>query len=386
MRTRCSRYMLGVIGLSLLFSFYLSPFVYGEEKLIMGITTCVTGTTAETGVLIQQGVKTAIAQINDAGGINGCKVEAVIMDDQLEKVQCVNNFKKLVGLKDIFVIGTTSTGNCIATNPLAKHFKIVQMTGSSIGSFQMNDWIFRSTAPDAITVPFLLKGMKEKFGIKSIGCFYDYKDDWSVLCLPIYSKVVKELKLETPLAPQSIGRGDSDFSAQLTKMKEANLDAIFMPVQVREGALINKQARGLGIKSIFCGTSGYINANALLAAGEAGDGTVGVFTFHRDSKRAASKEFYKKFDELFPGKQVAGYDCPTWHDAFMLAAEAGRRAKIKPPITEEQRIRVRDEWAKIKDYEAATGTFSYDGPGDALPRDLLLVRFSLEKKDFILLE
>jgi len=386
MRKMYFKNMAVIIGMLVAVAFGLSSLAYGEDKLMMGVTTCVTGTTAESGVEIVHGIKTAIAQINSEGGINGYKVDVEILDDQLEKVQTVNNFKKLAGIKDIFVIGTTSTGNCIAANPLAKVYKMPHMSGSTIGAWKMNEWFFRATAPDTITVPYLLKAMKEKFHVKSIACFYDYKDDWSVLCLPVYLKTVKELGLETPLPPQSIGRGDSDFSAQLTKIKEANVDAIFMPVQVREGTLINKQARGLGIKSMFCGTSGYINSNALAAAGEAGDGTIGVFTFHRASKRPGSKKFYKKYDELFPGLKVAGYDNPCWYDATMLAAEAARNAKIKLPVTEGERTRVRDEWCKIKNYDGATGIFTFDGPNDPLPRDLLLVRFNLQKKDFDLIE
>lgn len=359
---------------------------YAAEKLVMGLTTCVTGTVAESGAEIIRGAKTAIAIINESGGLNGEPVNLEILDDQLEKVQSVNNFRSLVQMKNIFVIGTSSTGTSIACNPLAERFKITQVTGSSIGPWKMNEWIFRTTLPDTVTVPFLLKAMKGRLGIKTIGMMWDYKDDWSALCKPIFTNAAKDLGLETPLEPQSYGRGDSDFSAQLSKLKAANVDAIFMPAQVREGSLIVKQARGLGIKSIFCGTSGYISVTGLSAAGEAADGVIAVSVFHPSSKKPGAEKFFRKFRELFPDHKVGSYLDPCWYDAYMLAAEAAKRANIKAPVTEKDRIRVRDEWAKIKGWEGASGIFNYEGPGDPLQREGVLIRFSAKDKDFKLIE
>ena len=62
--------------------------------------------------------------------------------------------------------------------------------------------------------------------------------------------------------PLSYARGDSDFSAQLRKLKKANPDFIVMPAQVREGSLSIKQARSLGITCRFGGTSGWISVAA----------------------------------------------------------------------------------------------------------------------------
>ena len=89
---------------------------------------------------------------------------------------------------------------------------------------------------------------------------------------------------------------------------------------------------------------------------------------------------------MYPGEKVGGYLAPTWYDAYMLACIAAREAKVTPPVTEEDRIAVRDAHAKIKGYEGASGTFSYEGPGDPLPRDGFLVIFNAKTKNFDLLE
>ena len=388
MATRYFKYMSVTIGLMIIGIFLLTPVAQAGDKLVIGHTYPITGTTAESGLEIVRGSKTAVAEVNEAGGINGIPLDYVVMDDQLEKVQAVNNFRKLAGMKNVFAVGASSTGTGIACRTVAERHKVIQINGSSLGTWPkgLGEWVYRTTMPDAVTVPALLKAIKEKYGVKTIGMMWDYKDDWSGLCKPIYAKAVKDLGLTAPIEPQSFGRGDSDFSAQLTKLKSANVDAIFMPVQVREGSLVVKQARGLGIKAIFCGTSGYISITGLSAAGDAADGVLGVTVFHPSSKRPGSVRFYKKFKELYPKEKVGSYLEPTWYDAVALAAEAARRANIKPPVTEEDRIKVRDEFGKIKGWVGASGTFTYDGPGDPAPRDMTLIRFNAKTKEFDVVE
>lgn len=366
--------------------FLFSPSVYAKDKLSMGLTGALTGTVAGSWPDIFGGAKTAEARINESGGINGTMVELLTLDDQQEKVQSVNNFKKFAEMKNMFVIVGCSTGTTQAMIPLAERYKMPLVGGAALGPLKFNDWTFRAPLPDQITVPYMFKAMKAKFGIKSIGMMYDYKDDWSVLCIPLYKKAASDAGLETPIAPQSYGRGDSDFSAQLTNLKAANVDAILLPAMIREGSLIIKQGRGLGVKSIFCGTSGVISIEGLSAAGDAADGVVAITVFHPSSKRPGAVSFYKKFQELNPGGKVGSYLVPCFHDAFMLAAEAARRAKIKTPVTEKDRIKMRDEWAKINGFEGASGIFTFEGPGEPLPRDGILIRFSAKDKDFQLIE
>jgi len=375
-----------IVLLSTIMIFLFSFDLYAQDKLLMGVTGSITGVTAGTWPEVWAGCKTAEAIINESGGINGTKVEIVALDDQLEKVQSVNNFKKFAGMKNMLVVVGGGTGVTQAMVPLAERFKLCLVGGAALGPLKFNDWTFRIPIPDQITIPFMFKAMKAKYGIKTVGMMYDYKDDWSVNCIPTYKKAASDNGLETPIAPQSFGRGDTDFSAQLTNLKTANLDAILLPAMIREGSIIIKQGRGLGLKSIFCGTSAVISIEGLSAAGDAADGVVAVTIFHPSSKKPGAVTFYKKFQELFPGEKVKSYVVSCNYDSLILAAEAARRAKIKPPVTEKDRIRMRDEWAKIKGFEGASGIFTFEGPGDPLPRDGILVRYSAKDKNFHLID
>ena len=391
-KIQTGKYLLfGILTMTIL-SFMCFPCGAGEllksPTMIIGHTAPETGNVSETMREAKRGMYVALAEINETGGINGHRVDAMWIDDRLEKVAAVSNFRKLATVKNVFCIAVSSTGTGLACKPLAERFKTIQINGSSLGSWPggLGEWCYRTTMPDSSTIPFLLKSMRDKFGVKKVGVMYDYADDWSVLCLPIIKKACKDFGLTMVTEPLSYARGDSDFSAQLRKLKKANPDFIVMPAQVREGSLIIRQARSLGITCRFGGTSGWISVAGLSAAGDAADGVIGVDAFHRTSKRPGAVRFYKRFKKMYPNEAVGGYLAPTWYDAYMLACIAARNAKVIPPVTEEDRIAIRDAHGKIKGYEGASGTFNYEGPGDPLPRDGFLIVFNAKTKDFDLLE
>ena len=85
MATKYFKYMSVTIGLMIIGIFLLTPVAQAGDKLVIGHTYPITGTTAESGLEIVRGSKTAVAEVNEAGGINGIPLDYVVMDDQLEK-------------------------------------------------------------------------------------------------------------------------------------------------------------------------------------------------------------------------------------------------------------------------------------------------------------
>ncbi len=382
------------LWISMIFSLVLtmpgfSAVQAGEEPIKFGVILALSGTIADTGVETKRGMLTAVDVVNeDWGGVNGHPIELVFEDDANVKTQSTAVFRKLAGRKDILAITISSTGCSMACSPLAERYKIAAISPWSIGSWPggFNAWTFRDTIPDTAAVPALMMAAKEKFGIKRCGMMFDYTDDWSVQGVPIFRNACKAAGIEIPLSPQSYARGDTDYSAQLTNIKVADVDGIFMPAQVREGSLIVSQSRKLGVKARFLGTSGYISTQGLCQAGEAAEGTLAVLAFHPQSKKAAYKTFYAKFKKKYPKEEVHSYCDVCGYDVILLLANAVKNAGIKPPITEEKRKALRDALASTSGFEGATGTFNYKGSGDALPRAGVLVTFDAKTCTFKVVE
>lgn len=360
-----------------------------KEPIKFGVILALTGTISDTGAATRRGMLTAVDEVNEGwGGVNGYLIALEFEDDANVKTQSTAVFRKLADQKDILAITLSSTGCSMACSPLAERYKIAGISPWSIGAWPggFNEWTFRNTIPDTASVPVLMKAAKEKFGIKRCAMMFDYTDDWSVQCIPTFRSACEAAEIIIPLAPQSYSRGDTDYSAQLTKIKDANVDAIFMPAQVREGSLIVSQSRKLGVNARFLGTSGYISTQGLCQAGEAAEGTLGVQTFHPGSKKKAWVNFQSRFKKKYPNEKVHGYYDVTGYDAILLYADAARRAKIVPPITPDKRVALRDALASTAGLEGATGTFHYKGSGDALPRVGALVTFDAKSCDFKVVE
>lgn len=356
-----------------------------KGSIKFGTVLALTGTIAATGAETKRGMLTAVDEVNKGwGGVNGRPIEIVFEDDANVKTQATAVFRKLAEEKDILAITLSSTGCSMAMSPLCERYRIAGISPWSIGSWPggFNDWTFRNTIPDTVMVPELLKAAKEKFGIKRAAMMFDYTDDWSVQGVPIFRDACKNAGIEVALPPQSYARGDTDYSAQLTKIKAANVDGIFMPAQVQEGSLIVSQSRKLGITARFLGTSGYISTQGLGQAGEAADGTLAMLAFHPGSKKAAWVNFHNRFKKLYPNEKVHSYCDVCGYDVVLLLADSAKRAKIVPPITPEKRKALRDALASTAGFEGATGVFNYKGSGDALSRPGVLVTFDAKSGDF----
>lgn len=377
-----------LLATSLFFFSYADAAELKIPSLKLGWSWPFTGTVAEAASATFKAFPVAIAEINETGGINGYKVEIQSLDDAFNKVNAVNNFKKLAAMDNIFAIGCLSTGIGLTYKPLNEQYKIIQLNSTSIGDWPngLGEWVFRNTNSDKFTIPFLLKAVKDKFGVKTVGVMFDYVDDFSVFCVPIIRNACKDLGLELVAKPQSYARGDTDFSAQLRILEKANPDFIILPAQQREGTLIIKQARMLGVKSLIGATSAGVSLAAVRAVGDAADGVINVDSFHKNSKNPEAVHFYRKFRQMFPDADVNDYATPLGYDIAMMACIAARRANIKHPVTEKDRIAVRNEFAKIKGWKGAAGSYTFEGPGDALPRDCFLQRYNAKTKFYDLLD
>src|SRR5205823_1676798 len=114
---------------------------------------------------------------------------------------------------------------------------------------------------------------------------------------------------------QSYSSGDKDFKAQLTSIKAAKPEAIFIPGYYAEVALIARQARQLGIKVPLLGGDGWIGESLLKVGGSALDGSFLSCHFSADDQSPVIQGFVKKFKARYgevPDDMAAlGYDSAT---------------------------------------------------------------------------
>jgi branched-chain amino acid transport system substrate-binding protein len=309
------------------------------------------GQVAVYGVECKNGVDLAIEEINAAGGINGKPVVLVSEDDEGNPDKTVNAFKKLStkdGVK--VVIGSLTSGCTQAITTLSQASKVVQIAPAATAPAitDAGDFIFRACFIDPFQGTVGGKFAAETLGKKRAAILYDIGNDYSVGLADNF-KIAFTKAGGSIVSEESYATNDKDFNAQLTKIKNANPDVVYLPDYYGTVALIAKQLRAQGIDVPMVGADGWDGLTS-----NAGDEVLGGYYSNHyavDSTESAVKKFVESFRAKYnkdPNSFAAlGYDCVYLIRDAIVAAGA------------EDSIAVRDALAKT-DGDYVTGHLTFD--------------------------
>ena len=223
-----------------------------SDEIKIGANFEMTGNVANYGAATLDGLKLAIKEVNDAGGVNGKKITIVDADNKSEASEAVNAATKLISDDKVKVIvGPAVTANVIAESQVATDNKVPVIAPDAtspdvtVESGQVKPYIFRSCFIDPQQGSVMAKFAAENLKAKTAVIYVDNSTDYS----KSLGKVFKE-KFEAAggkvLDQQAFVAKDTDFKATLTTLKAANADVIFVPAYYEEVGKIVKQARELG--------------------------------------------------------------------------------------------------------------------------------------------
>ena len=309
------------------------------------------GQVAVYGVECKNGVDLAIEEINAAGGINGKPVVLVSEDDEGNPDKTVNAFKKLStkdGVK--VVIGSLTSGCTQAITTLSQASKVVQIAPAATAPAitDAGDFIFRACFIDPFQGTVGGKFAAETLGKERAAILYDIGNDYSVGLADNF-KIAFTKAGGSIVSEESYATNDKDFNAQLTKIKNANPDVVYLPDYYGTVALIAKQLRAQGINVPMVGADGWDGLTS-----NAGDEVLGGYYSNHyavDSTEPAVKKFVESFRAKYnkdPNSFAAlGYDCVYLIRDAIVAAGA------------EDSIAVRDALAKT-DGDYVTGHLTFD--------------------------
>lgn len=309
------------------------------------------GQVAVYGVECKNGVDLAIEEINAAGGINGKPIVLVSEDDEGNPDKTVNAFKKLStkdGVK--IVIGSLTSGCTQAITTLSQASKVVQIAPAATAPAitDAGDFIFRACFIDPFQGTVGGKFAAETLGKKRAAILYDIGNDYSVGLADNF-KIAFTKAGGSIVSEESYATNDKDFNAQLTKIKNANPDVVYLPDYYGTVALIAKQLRAQGIDVPMVGADGWDGLTS-----NAGDEVLGGYYSNHyavDSTEPAVKKFVESFRAKYnkdPNSFAAlGYDCVYLIRDAIVAAGA------------EDSIAVRDALAKT-DGDYVTGHLTFD--------------------------
>ncbi|MBR1536966.1 MAG: ABC transporter substrate-binding protein [Treponema sp.] len=302
-----------------------------SSTIKLGSIGPLSGNYAVYGGDCKNGVELAVNEINAAGGVNGQLFELIAEDDEGAAEKSVSSYKKLVtkdGVK--FIIGSLTSGCAIAITPLAQAQKIVQIAPAATAPAvtDAGNYIFRACYDDPFQGTVGGKFAAENLGAKNAAILYDIGNDYSVGLMENF-KAEFEKDGGTIVSLETYSTGDKDFNAQLTKIKNASPDVVYLPDYYSTVALIVKQLRAQGIDTPIVGADGWDGLTE-----NAGDEVLnGFYSNHyaADSTDEKVVNFVKNYKEkytLTPTSFAAlGYDSVYMlRDAIAKAGSADSEA------------------------------------------------------------
>jgi branched-chain amino acid transport system substrate-binding protein len=246
----------------------------GGDTYKIGAILSETGSYAALGASEKNALDLEVKRINDGGGVNGKKLELIIVDDGTDEAKAVAAASQLINQDNVVaILGATGTGQSMAARTEIDRAGIPQisMAGGTAITSVFDPLVFQTPWSNTIVVPFVLAKMAAD-GHKKIAVISDSggygKDGLAVITTDAPKAGL------TIVANQTFNAGDTDFSAQLTNIKNSGADAVLLWTAGAEGASIVKGADALGIALPWYGGSGQAKTQFPEGAGPAADGFV----------------------------------------------------------------------------------------------------------------
>jgi branched-chain amino acid transport system substrate-binding protein len=339
-----------------------------QEPIKIGAVLSLTGTYAGLGVPEKNAIALEVARFNEAGGLDGRKVEVVYEDDATDPGKAQAATTRLIEQEKVrAIIGATGTGQTMGMRADIDRAGIpqVSMAGGNAITAQFDPLVFQTPWPNRVVVPFTLAYMKKQ-GITKIGLLSDSGG---------YGKDGRQVVLDevgnygiTIVADETFNAGDTDMTTQLTKIKAKGPQAVWMWAAGKEGAIIVKNAADLGNvwgkagnePALIYGTPGNGRKEFVDGAGAAAEG----FTFAAGhilvpDSYGVGTEAYRvatDFIDRYTAKYGKAPDIFAGHayDAITIVLEALRRSGAGA-----NSAGLRDAIESTKGLVGMGGTFTY---------------------------
>jgi len=328
----------------------------------IGVAAPYTGNLASYGDNIKSGVNLMLKEINDAGGINGQKVELVWGDDLCQPKDAGTVGAKFAADKSIVaVIGHLCSSATLAAMPIYVRAGLPALsptsTNPTIGDVGKG-WFFRNCYTDDFQGKYLASYVVPKLlGKKKVAIFYE-NNDYAIGLKDSFVAGAKSAGV-TVTGDEGYTTGTTDFTPQLTKLLRDKPETIFLCGYHPEGALIAGQGRKLGFKGPLFGADGIDNEDYIKIGGKAADNTYCTVPFLAASAGPAGKNFAKKYKEAY-GRDVDWMSANAY-DCLGILAQVISKAGA-------DRKKIRDGLAAINSkangYEGITGLTYFDEKGD----------------------
>lgn len=336
-----------------------------------------TGGAALYGLAVQRGGQIAVDEINEAGGINGYQVEWLFEDDEHDAERAVNAYNTLKDEGLQIMVGTVTSGPCLAVVEETADDNMFQITPSgSTEDITANDNAFRMCFSDPAQGTKSAEYIGTHDLATQVGVIYDSSDPYSQGIYENFDAAASDYGIEIVAAEAFTADSKTDFRTQIQTIKDAGATLVFLPFYYTEAALVLQQAAELDYKPIFFGCDGMDGILNLEGFDTSlAEGLMLLTPFAADADDELTQNFVSTYNELYNEVPIQfaadAYDCIY---AIKAAAEA---AGVTPDMSVSDICEALKASMPTISIEGLTGagqpiTFTTDGEPDKDPMAVII--------------
>ena len=326
-----------------------------QETIKIGEYASLTGKEAAFGQSSHKGTLLAVEEINAAGGVLGRKIELITEDNQSKQGESATIVKKLIFRdKVVGILGEVASMRSLEAAPICQAYKTPMISPSSTNPkvTEIGNYIFRVCFIDPFQGTVMAKFAKNTLKIHRVAVLTSVSSAYSVGLAKYFKEQFTSDGGEVVIE-QKFTEGDKDFNAQLTAIKAAGVEGIFVPGYYTEAALICRQARELDMSVPLFGGDGWEAPELIQIGGTAVEGCYYSTHYSPQVNTPAVRAFVARFGARYDG-EVPDAMAALGYDSALVMADAIRRAgSTEGPA-------IRDALAATRNFQGVTGATTMD--------------------------
>jgi len=328
------------------------------QDIAIAVAGPMTGPESAFGRQMKNGAEQFVADANAGAGLLGKKLKLEVGDDACEPKQARSVAEKLAGLRVPLVAGHFCSSSSIPASEVYAEANVLQITPASTNPSFTEDpaakgvkTIMRTCGRDDQQGVFAGQWLAKTYAGKNVAIL----DDKSTYGAGLAAETEKNMTAAglKPAVRDTYTAGDKDFSAIISKMKEAKIDAVYIGGYHPDVALMMRQASEQGFKAAFVSGDAMNTAEFWSISGPAGDGlrfSNAADAMLLDSAKDVVAEFQKE------NYKPEGYTLSTY-----AALEAFAQAANGSGSTDGEKMA---DWLRANGAKTVMGELNWDAKGD----------------------
>ena len=349
--------------IAMVISFLNVSFPEAAETVKVAAIFAKTGKAALDNAMALNGVRFAVEELNQQGGILGKQIKLIELDNKSTALGSKFAAEKAVKANVIIVFGANWSSHSLAMAPVFQAAKIPMISPCSTNPqvTLVGDYIFRICFIDPfqgrVMASFAFQDLKAKTAAVLINANSKFSEGLAKYFVQNYKKDGGKILFEGNYLEQTV-----NFSFLINKIKALEPEVVFLPGHSKDSAFIIKQARDTGISTTFIGGDGW-NDTMYKIVGNVIEGNYYSDHWHQDTSNKKSQQFvekYRKRSEEFGIANALSFDC-----VFLFADAVGRSGSLDP-------VQIRNAIAATKNFQGVTGNIKFDKNGDPIKSAVIL--------------